>query len=161
MPSFDIVSETDMQEVDNALQNVQREIATRYDFKGSNTTVERKEKEITISAADQYKLDQVQQMLKGHVTRRKLDAKCLEFKTPEAATGNSLRQTVVVKQGVDQETAKKIVKQIKDSKSKTQAAIQGESVRITGKKKDEPQEIIALVRGMNLELPLQYINFRD
>ncbi len=161
MPSFDIASETSIQEVDNAVGNVQREISTRYDFKGSKTSIERKDNEITIAADDNYKLDQVQQMLKGHVTRRKLDSKALDFKTPEAASGNTLRQKVIIKQGVDQDHAKQIVKAIKDSKMKVQAAIQGDVVRITGKKRDDLQEAIALVKGMNLELPLQYINFRE
>lgn len=161
MPSFDILSETDLQEVDNAVQNVQREISTRYDFKGSKTSIERKEKEILLIADDNYKLEQVQQMLKAHVTRRKLDARALDFKNPEAASGGTLRQTIAIKQGIDQASAKEIVKAIKDAKLKVQAAIQGDAVRISGKKKDDLQEAIALVRGMEMDLPLQFGNFRD
>lgn len=161
MPSFDIESKTDLREVDNALQNVQREIATRYDFKGSKTSIERKENEITLLADDEYKRDQVEQMFKGHFTRRKLDAKALEFKDPEAASGGMLRQKVIVKQGVDSETAKKINKFVKDSKLKVQSSIQGDSVRVTGKKRDDLQEAIAAIKAMELELPLQFVNFRD
>lgn len=161
MPSFDIVSETDLQEVDNALQNVVREIGTRYDFKGSKCAVERKEAEVTITADDEYKRDQIEQMLKAHITRRKLDAKALDFGKPEAATGNTLRQKVTVKQGVDKDASKAIIKAIKDSKMKVQASIQGEEIRVTGKKRDDLQEAIALVKSLELELPLQFKNFRD
>lgn len=161
MPSFDIVSETDLQEVDNALQNVVREIGTRYDFKGSKCAVERKEQEITITADDEYKRDQIEQMLKAHLTRRKLDAKALEFGKAEPASGNTLRQKVTVKQGVDKDAAKAVIKAIKDSKMKVQASIQGEEIRVTGKKRDDLQEAIALVKSLELELPLQYKNFRD
>ncbi len=161
MPSFDIVSETDLQEIDNALSNVQREVGTRYDFKGSQCSIERKEADITIVADDEYKRDQIEQMLKGHVTRRNLDAKALDFGKPEAASGNTLRQKVVVKQGIDAETAKKITKAIKDKKMKVQASIQGDAVRVSGKKRDDLQDAIAMVKEMGLELPLQYQNFRD
>lgn len=161
MPSFDIVSETDLQEVDNALQNVTREIGTRYDFKGSKCAVERKEAIITVTADDEYKRDQIEQMLKAHITRRKLDAKALDFGKPEPASGNTLRQTVTVKQGVDKDASKAIIKAIKESKMKVQASIQGEEIRVTGKKRDDLQEAIALVKSLELELPLQYKNFRD
>ena len=161
MPSFDIVSETDLQEVDNAVNSVRREVEQRYDFKGSKCSIERKDAEITIHADDEYKRDQIEQMLKGHVTRRKLDAKALDFGKAEPASGNTLRQVVKVKQGVDQDTAKKIVKEIKGTKMKVQAAIQGDSVRISGKKRDDLQEVIAFVKDIKVELPLQYINFRD
>ncbi len=161
MPSFDIVSETDLQEVDNAIANVSREIGTRYDFKGSKCEITRAESVITITADDEYKRDQMEQMLKGHITRRKLDAKALEFGAPEAASGNTLRQKVTVKQGVDRDASKTIIKALKDSKMKVQASIQGEEIRVTGKKRDDLQSAIALVKGLDLELPLQYKNFRD
>lgn len=161
MPSFDIVSETDLQEVDNAVGNVLREIGTRYDFKGSKCDVEHAESVLTITADDEYKRDQIEQMLKGHLTRRKLDAKALEFGKPEAASGNTLRQKVTIKQGIDRDVAKQITKAIKDSKMKVQAAVQGEELRITGKKRDDLQEAITLVKSLELELPLQFKNFRD
>lgn len=161
MPSFDIVSETDMQEVDNAITSVQREIATRYDFKGTHSSVERKDKEITVVADDEHKLKAVHEIIKVHMTRRKVDISALEFKTPEKASGNTLRQKILVKQGIESEVAKKIVKSLKDSKMKVQASIQGDSVRVSGKKRDELQEAIAHIRGQNWDLPLQFNNFRD
>jgi len=161
MPSFDIVSKTDLAEVDNAVQGVAREIGTRFDFKGSKCSIERKEALITILADDDMKLRQMQELLKGHVVRRKLDASALEFKDPQKASGNALRQEVVVKQGIDQTLGKRIVKEIKDSKMKVQVSIQGEELRVTGKKKDELQDTIAFVRSLKIEQPLQFVNFRD
>ena len=161
MPSFDIVSKTDMAEVANAISGMQREIATRFDFKGSKSTVERKDNVITIFADDDLKLKQMQELLKGHITRRKLDAACLEFKDPEKATGNAMRQLVNVKQGIEQTLAKKIVKALKDSKMKVEASIQGDELRVTGKKRDDLQEAIQLVKSLKLEQPLQYVNFRE
>jgi cyclic-di-GMP-binding protein len=161
MPSFDIVSKTDMAEVDNALQGVVREVGTRFDFKGSKCTIERKEALITILADDDMKLRQMQELLKGYMVRRKLDASALEFKEPQKASGNALRQEVVVKQGIDQTLGKRIVKDIKDSKLKVQVSIQGDELRVTGKKKDDLQDTIAFVRGLKIEQPLQFVNFRD
>jgi uncharacterized protein YajQ (UPF0234 family) len=161
MPSFDIVSKTDLAEVDNAVQGVVREIGTRFDFKGSKCTVERKEALITILADDDMKLRQIQELLKGYVVRRKLDAAALEFKEPQKASGNALRQEVVVKQGIDQVVGKRIVKEIKDSKLKVQVSIQGDELRVSGKKKDDLQDTIAFVRGLKIEQPLQFVNFRD
>jgi uncharacterized protein YajQ (UPF0234 family) len=161
MPSFDVVSKTDLNEVDNAINGARREIDTRFDFKGSKCTMERSEESITLFADDDMKLKQMQELLKGYVTRRKLDAGALEFKDPERATGNAVRQEVIVKQGIDQKLAKEIVKAIKDAKLKVQAAIQGDELRISGKKRDDLQEAIALIRGLKIEQPLQYVNFRD
>jgi uncharacterized protein YajQ (UPF0234 family) len=161
MPSFDIVSKTDMAEVDNAVQGAVREIGTRFDFKGSKCTIERKEALITVLADDDMKLRQMQELLKGYMVRRKLDASALEFKDPQKAPGNALRQEVVVKQGIDQTLGKRIVKEIKDSKMKVQVSIQGDELRVTGKKKDDLQDTIAFVRGLKIEQPLQFVNFRD
>ncbi len=161
MPSFDIVCKTDLQEVDNAVQSTSREIAQRYDFKDSSCTVERTDNEIIIMADDNYKLSQIQDMLKVHITRRKLDSKCLEFKKEESASGNKLKQKVNIRQGIESEIAKKIVKEIKATKIKVQASIRGEEVRIDGKKRDDLQEVMALIKGLDIELPLQFINFRD
>ena len=161
MPSFDVVSKTDLNEVDNAINGARREIDTRFDFKGSKCTMERSEESITLFADDDMKLKQMQELLKGYVTRRKLDAGALEFKDPERATGNAVRQEVIVKQGIDQKLAKEIVKAVKDAKLKVQTAIQGDELRVTGKKRDDLQEAIALVRGMKIDQPLQYVNFRD
>ena len=161
MPSFDIVSKTEIAEIDNAIQGMSREIGTRFDFKGSKCTVERKENVITINADDDMKLRQMQDLLKGYVTRRKLDARALDFQNPEKATGNTLRQIVNVKQGIDSTLAKEIVKSIKDSKLKVQAAIQGDELRVSGKKRDDLQEAIQLVKSMKIDQPLQFMNFRD
>ena len=161
MPSFDIASKTELAEVDNAVQGVVREIGTRFDFKGSSCSVERAEATITLLADDDMKLKQMQELLKGYVTRRKLDAGALEFKDPQKASGNTLKQEVIVKQGIDQTLAKKIVKDIKDSKLKVQVSIQGDELRVTGKKKDDLQTAIQFVRSLKIEQPLQFVNFRD
>ncbi|MCA1908247.1 MAG: YajQ family cyclic di-GMP-binding protein [Magnetospirillum sp.] len=162
MPSFDIVSKTDMAEVDNAIAGIEREIATRFDFKGAKCSLERKDQVITIIADDNTKLSQMHDFLKVYFTRRKVDPKALDFsKAPEKASGNTLRHDVTVKQGIGQDVAKKLVKMIKDSKIKVQAAIQGDELRVTGKKRDDLQEAIALLKGFDAEQPLQYVNFRD
>jgi uncharacterized protein YajQ (UPF0234 family) len=161
MPSFDVVSRTNMAELDNALNNVAREIRSRYDFKNSKANIERKDEVITILADDDYKLRTMREMLQQHLVRRSVDPAALEFKQPERASEDALRQTVVVRQGVEVELARKIVKIVKDSKLKVQASIQGDELRITGKKRDDLQEAIALIKAMNPEQPLQYVNFRD
>ncbi len=161
MPSFDVVSKTDLQEVDNALHSVTREIGTRYDFKSSKAAIERKDQEITIIADDNYKLEAIQDMLKVHITRRQLDSKALDFGTAQKASGNTLRQIVTIKQGVDSEIAKKIVKELKAEKLKVQASIRGDELRVEGKKRDDLQEAIAFIKRMDLPLPLQYTNFRE
>jgi len=161
VPSFDIVSKTDIAEVDNAIQGMRREIETRFDFKGSKCSIERKENTLTMLADDDMKLRQMQDLLKGYVVRRKLDPGALDFQTPEKAAGNALRQVVTVKQGIESTLAKEIVKAIKDNKLKVQAAIQGDELRVSGKKRDDLQAAIQLVRGLKITQPLQYVNFRD
>ncbi|MGA3306894.1 MAG: YajQ family cyclic di-GMP-binding protein [Stellaceae bacterium] len=161
MPSFDIVSRLDLAEVDNALQGLAREIATRFDFKGSKSSVAREEMALTILADDEMKLRQLQELLKGHMARRKVDPSALDFKPPEKASGQSQRQIVALKQGIASDIAKEIARAIKDSKIKVQAAIQGEELRVSGKKRDDLQAAIALVRGLKIAQPLQYVNFRD
>ncbi|MBF0416523.1 MAG: YajQ family cyclic di-GMP-binding protein [Magnetococcales bacterium] len=161
MPSFDIVSEVNLQEVANAVNQVAKEIGTRYDFKGSKSKVEHDGAIITLLADDDYKLDQVVEVLKEKMVRRKIEPGSLDFAKVEAASGDMVRQIVTVKQGVDTELAKKICKMIKGSKLKVQAAIQGDAVRVTGKKRDDLQDAIAKVKEAGYELPLQFINFRD
>jgi len=161
MPSFDIVSTTDLSEVDNALQNVTRELSQRYDFKGSKCSVERNEGELTILADDDLKLKQMHEVLQGHLTRRDIEPGVLDYKTPENAAGQSMRQKVVLRQGIDKELAKKIVKEIKGEKMKVQVAIQGDELRVTGKKRDDLQTVIDFVKQLKIEQPLQYVNFRD
>jgi len=161
MPSFDVVSKLDLAEVDNALAGMSREIATRFDFKGSNCSIKREESALTVLADDDLKLKQMHELLKAHLTRRKVDAAALEFKPPEKASGNAVRQTVLLKQGIDKELAKRLVREIKDSKLKVQVAIQGDELRISGKKRDDLQAAIAHLRAVKTEQPLQYVNFRE
>ena len=160
MPSFDVVSEVDMHEVTNAVDQANREVTTRFDFKGSNTRYERAEAEITLHAQVDFQLKQMLEILKDKLARRGVDVACLEVKDPETSL-NQARQQVILRQGLDGALARDVVKRIKDAKLKVQAAIQGDKVRVTGKKKDDLQEVIALLRGSKLELPLQFNNFRD
>jgi uncharacterized protein YajQ (UPF0234 family) len=161
MPSFDIVSKLDLAEVDNAVAGMRREIETRFDFKGSKSSVERQEGALILVADDDLKLKQLHELLKVYLTRRKVDAGALEFKPPEKASGNTLRQTIVLRQGIDKDLAKRLVKELKDSKLKVQVAIQGDELRVSGKKRDDLQAAIAHVRGLKIEQPLQYVNFRE
>lgn len=161
MPSFDIVSKTNMAEVDNALAGIQREVAQRFDFKGSKCAAERKDDDITVVADDDMKLRQMHELLRVHMTRRGVEPGFLDFKTPEAAAGNSVRQIVKVRQGVDKDLAKRLVREMKDAKLKVQPSIQGDEVRVSGKKRDDLQEAIALLRKLDIEQPLQFVNFRD
>lgn len=161
MPSFDIVSKTNFPEVDNALQNVTKEISQRYDFKGSKCTIERKDQEITINADDDLKLKQMHELLQGHLVRRKVDPGVLDYKPVEQAAGQSVRQKVVIKDGIDKDLAKQIVKDIKGSNLKVQVAIQGDELRVSGKKRDDLQAAIQFCKELKIEQPLQYENFRD
>ena len=161
MPSFDIVSKTELSEVDNALANLLREIATRFDFKDSKCRIERKEALLTLHADDQLKLKQMHELLKAHLVRRKVDPAALEFKEPERASGDRLRQTIIVKQGIDRELAKRLTTALKESKLKVQTSIQGDELRVSGKKRDDLQAAIAHIRGLKIEQPLQFVNFRE
>ncbi len=161
MPSFDIVSEIDMQEMDNALNQVKKEITTRYDFKGSNSSIELADGGITVIGDSNNRVNTITEILRAKMTKRNLDSKCLEYGDIEDAAGSSKRQQIVIKEGVSTELAKKIVKLIKQEKMKVQAAIQGEQVRVTGKKRDDLQAVMTLVRGMDADRPLMFNNFRD
>jgi cyclic-di-GMP-binding protein len=161
MPSFDIVSRIDLAEVDNALSGITREIATRFDFKGSKCSVVRNEGVLTVIADDDLKLKQMHELLKVHMTRRKVEAGALDYKPPEKASGNTLRQTIALRQGVDAALARQLVREIKDSKLKVQVSVQGEELRVIGKKRDDLQAVITAIRGLKIEQPLQYVNFRE
>jgi cyclic-di-GMP-binding protein len=161
MPSFDIVSRLDLAEIDNAIAGIDREITTRFDFKGSKCQVKREEGALSLVADDDLKLRQMHELLKVHLTRRKVDPGALEFKTPEKASGNTIRQSIVLRQGVDADLARKLVRSLKDSKMKVQVTIQGTELRVTGKKRDDLQAAITVLRGLKVEQPLQYLNFRD
>lgn len=160
MPSFDIVSEVDIQEVDNSVNQARKEILSRYDFKGSKSEIQWDRKVITIVADDDYKLNAIKDILQSKIHRRGLDIRALKFEDPQQATGMTWRQVVNIVQGLDKEAAKKIVKIIKDSGSKVQPAIQGDLVRVTSKSIDALQDCIALVRGSDLEVAIQITNMR-
>ena len=161
MPSFDIVSRVDFQEIDNAIANALREITNRYDFKGSNTTLERSEKVITIVTEDDLKLSQVNDILISHFVRRKLDPLALGKKDKEKAGGDKIRQTISLVEGIEQDVAKKITAEIKSSKMKVQAKINGNELRIDGKKRDDLQAAMQLIEDLQVGIPVQFINFRD
>ncbi len=161
MPSFDIVSEVNQVEVRNALDQANREISTRFDFKGSDARVEHKEKELTLYADDDFKLKQVTDVLLGKLTKRSVDVRALKFGNVEKISGDKIKQVATLRVGIDQELAKNIVKQIKDSKLKVQASIQGDAVRVSGAKRDELQNAIALVKKTVTDFPVQFGNFRD
>jgi uncharacterized protein YajQ (UPF0234 family) len=161
MPSFDIVSEVNEVEVKNALDQANKEISTRFDFKGSDARVEYKDKTLTLYADDDFKLKQVTDLLTGKLAKRQVDVRSLKYGDPEKISGNKVKQAVTVRTGVEQELAKKIVKLLKDSKLKAQASIQGDTVRVSGAKRDELQNAIALVKKSITDFPLQYQNFRD
>ena len=161
MPSFDIISEVNDVEIRNALDQANREISTRFDFKGSDARVELKEKDLTLYADDDFKLKQVTDVLMGKLTKRNIDVRALKFGDVVKMGGDKIKQVVTIRVGVEQELAKKIVKLLKDSKLKVQGSIQGDAVRVSGAKKDLLQEAIALVKTSITDFPLQFNNFRD
>lgn len=160
MPSFDVVSEVDMHELTNAVDQANREIGARFDFKGSGAHVEQIKNVLVLHADNEFQIKQMDDVLRGKLVKRGIDLASLDA-DKITVSGSKAQQKITVKQGIDTETAKKIVRLIKDSKAKVQAAIQGEQVRITGKKRDDLQETIAALRKAQLGLPFQYINFRD
>lgn len=160
MPSFDIVSELNPHEVANALDQANREVGTRFDFKGTNAKYELKELVVTLSAPADFQLKQMMDILKLKLTKRGIDIVCMKVDEP-VVTGTTAKQTATLRQGIDTELGKKLQRLIKDSKLKVQAAIQDKQVRVTGKSRDDLQSAIALIRGSKLELPMQFTNFRD
>jgi uncharacterized protein YajQ (UPF0234 family) len=162
MPSFDIVSEVDKPELRNAVDQANKEITGRFDFKGSDARVEQNEFALTLYADDDFKLEQVRDILTAKLAKRGIDVRCLDFaEKSEKVSGNKVKLAATVKNGIESDLAKKIVKQIKDSKLKVTASIQGDAVRVSGAKRDILQECIALVRKSITEFPLQYQNFRE
>ena len=163
MPSFDIVSEVNQVEVHNAVDQTNKEVSTRFDFKGSDSRVEMNEKEktITVFADDDFKLSQVRDVLTAKLAKRGVDTRCLKIGDGETISGNKMKQPVTVREGIEQELAKKIVKQIKDSKMKVQGSIQGDAVRVNGAKRDDLQAAMALLRKDVSDVPLTFNNFRD
>jgi len=161
MPSFDIVSQVDKQEIRNATEQANKEIANRFDFKGSDARIEQNELQLTVYADDEFKLGQVLDVLRGRLTKRNVDVRCLELGAVEKISGDKVKRGVTVRVGVPQDRGKSIVKLVKDAKLKVQASIQGDTVRVSGGKKDDLQNAIALVRKSVTDLPLQFVNFRD
>jgi hypothetical protein len=160
MPSFDVVSEVDQHEVANAVDQTNREIGTRFDFKGSDANVGQSGLILALEAESEFQIDQIRDVLLKKLAKRGVDVSALEEEAVETS-GRRARQTVRVRQGIDQDTARKMVKLVKTSKLKVQATIQADQVRISGKKRDDLQQVITLLKEANLGLPLQYVNFRD
>tara|TARA_B100000686_G_scaffold328794_1_gene389231 strand:+ start:3942 stop:4427 length:486 start_codon:yes stop_codon:yes gene_type:complete len=161
MPSFDIVSEVDKQELRNVVGQVNKEVSTRFDFKGSDARIDQEDYKLTIYADDLFKIGQILDILMSKSTKRGIDVRCMNKGAEEKITGNKMKQVVTVKTGVAMDLAKKIVKIIKDNRIKAQASIQGETIRISGKKRDALQETIALLKKDITEFPIQFQNFRD
>ena len=163
MPSFDVVSRVDMQEMDNAVNQVKKEVATRFDFRGSRTRIEfdRKEGKIQVLTEDDMKLRAIKDMLISKAVRRSIDAKALKFGNPEKAGGDMIRQTVDITNGIDLETARKVVKLVKDAGLRVQAAVQGDEVRVSGKQRDDLQQVISALKRADLGVPLQFVNYRE
>ncbi len=160
MPSFDVVSEVNSHELTNAIDQATRELTTRYDFRGVDASIEQEGEEIKFTAEADFQLKQMQDILQIKMVKRGIDIKCLDEKD-SYPSGKQVKQTLCIRQGMDKDLSKKIVKVIKESKLKVQSSIQGEKVRITGKKRDDLQEVIALLKEGNFDLPLQFDNFRD
>ena len=161
MPSFDIVSEANLVEVRNAIEQANKEIANRFDFKGSDSRIEQSERELTAYADDDFKLGQVRDVLVAKFAKRNVDVRFLDYGDPQRVGGDKVKQTITVRHGVSGDLAKKIVRLVKDSKIKVQASIQGDTVRVTGAKRDDLQTVIALLRKEVTDVPLAYQNFRD
>lgn len=163
MPSFDIVSRVDMQEMDNAVNQVKKEIGTRFDFRGSKTQIDldRKDAKINVLTEDDMKLRSIRDMLIAKAIRRSIEAEALHFGASEKAGGDMIRQTITITNGIDVETARKVVKLVKDTKLKVQAAIQGDEVRITGKQRDDLQQVISMLKEADVGVPLQFVNYRE
>ncbi len=161
MPSFDVVSRTDLMEVDNGINGVRREIKQRFDLAGTKCDISRTDNTLTLTADDTMKMRQVEELLHKYLVRRKVDPRALEFKSKQNASGGSLRQEIVIRQGIDEDLGRNINKAIRGSKIKVQVAVYGNELRVSAKKRDDLQAVIAFVKELELEQPLQYVNFRE
>ncbi len=161
MASFDVVSKVNLMELDNALNTAQKELAQRYDFRGTNTSLERLPEGIVVRSSDEQHVDAAVQVLRERMAKRNVSQRCLDVGASEPAGGRTIRLLIKIKQGIEAETAKKITRTIKDSKLKLQASIQGDEVRVSGKNKDDLQAGIALLRREDFGIDLQFLNFRD
>jgi cyclic-di-GMP-binding protein len=160
MPSFDVVSKVDLQEIDNAVNQTRKEVAQRFDFKGTHNEIDLEEDAIVLLGADDYKLEAVIDILKGKLVRRNVSPKCLDFGKKEPASSGAVRQRIAIVQGVSKEKGKELIKAIKDSKLKVQAQIMEDQVRVTGKQIDDLQEVIQLLKGQDFGVELQFVNMR-
>ena len=161
MPTFDIVSKIDMQEVSNAVSNSMKEISQRYDFKGSNSKIDLKEKNIILETEDELKAKQVNEILLGHFVKRNIDPTVLKLKNSDKASGNTIRQIYDLMEGIDQVASKKIISEVKSTKMKVQVKIQGNELRVSGAKRDDLQKTMEIVKNIELEMPVQFVNLRD
>ena len=161
MPSFDVVSKTDLAEVDNALNGVQREIKQRWDLAHTKSAIVRSDNTLTLTADDTMKMTAVEDLLRKYLGMRKVELRALDFGKPQNAVGSSLREIVNIKQGIDNDLGRKISKEVKSAKMNVQLAIQGTELRVTGKKRDDLQAVIAFIKDMKNSQPLQFVHFRD
>ena len=161
MPSFDIVNKINIESFKNAINAVNKEVSTRYDFKDSDSKIELKDNKYNIIADSDLKLKQIKEILSNHLVRQNVNTKSISFDKEEKASGNKVKQDIVVQDGIIKETAQNIVKKLKTQKLKVQSAIQGDQIRVSGKKRDDLQEAITFLKGLDLSIPLTFINFRD
>ncbi len=161
MPSFDVVSRTDLNEVDNAINGVRREIKQRFDLAGTKCAIDRADDSLTMIADDSMKMRQLEELLRKYLASRNVDQRSLEFKPPQNAVGGSLRQSIAIKQGIDGDLGRRINKAVRGAKLKVQVNIQGPEIRISAQKRDALQSTIAFIKEMDIDQPLQYINFRE
>ena len=161
MPSFDVVCKTNLMEVDNAINGMQREIKQRFDLKGTKCDIERTDNTLTMIAENTMQLTQLEDLLRKYLGRRNVDQRAIQINAPQNAAGGTIRTTIFVRQGIEPDLSRKIVQAVKATKSKVQLSIQGKEIHVSGKKRDELQETIAFIKDMGLEQPLQYVNFRE
>ena len=160
MPSFDIVSQIDLHELTNAIDQTNREVSNRFDFKGTDSRIDREGETITLIAPSEFQINQINDILRTRMSKRGIDCACLDYREIQES-GREARQQVAVRQGIDRDLARKLIRIIKDTRLKVQAAIQGDQIRVNGKKRDDLQAVIAAIKEQKLDLPLQYVNFRD
>ena len=161
MPSFDVVSRTDLMQVDNAVNGVRREIKQRFDLAGTKCGIDRTDDSLTMTADDSIKLKQLEELLRKYLASQNVDQRSLDFKPPQNATGGSLRQSIAIKQGIDGDLGRRINKAVRGAKLNVQVSIQGPEMRISGKKRNDLQSTIAFIKEMEIDQPLQYVNFRE
>ena len=161
MPSFDVVSRTDLMEVDNAINGVRREIKQRFDLTGTKCAIDRTDDSLTMIADDSMKMQQLEDLLRKYLASRKVDQRSLEFKPPQDAAGGTLRQTITIKQGIDGDLGRRINKAVRGAKLKVQVSIQGPEIRVSAKKRDDLQSAISFIKEMDIDQPLQYVNMRE